>query len=127
MPEHSARLRLSPFKPAVAGSDALVRTPRERPPGSSARRPMSLARRLQGGANGTEFLRAQCCLDASKQRPLLVTHVIAQTLAERTQGARVDRPTRLELADPTPNVHWLDEHPHDTSIVSPAVTGKGRQ
>jgi hypothetical protein len=88
---------------------------------------VGLARHLQGGANGTEFLWVQCRLDAPKQRPLLMAHVIPQTLAESVQGGRVDGRTSLEVADPAPNVHVLDEHTHDIRIVSPGVTHKGRQ
>jgi hypothetical protein len=88
---------------------------------------VGLARHLQGGANDTEFLWVQCRFDAPKQRPLLVAHVIPQTLAESAQGHRVDGRTSLEVADPAPNVHVLDEHTHDIRIVSPGVMRKGGQ
>jgi len=88
---------------------------------------VGLARHLQRHANGTEFLWIQRHLDTPKQRPLLMAHVIPQTLAESVQGRRVDRRTRLKVADPAPNVHVSDEHTHDIRIVSPGVTRKGRQ
>jgi hypothetical protein len=88
---------------------------------------VGLARRLQGCANGTEFLWVECRLDAPKQRPLLMAHVIPQTLAESVQGRRVNGRTSLEVADAAPNVHVLDEHTHNIRIVSPGVTRKGRQ
>jgi hypothetical protein len=88
---------------------------------------VGLTRNLQGGANGTEFLWIQCRLDAPKQRPLLMAHVIPQTLTESVQGRRVDGRTSLEVADPAPNVHVLDEHTHDIRVVSPGVTREGRQ
>jgi hypothetical protein len=97
------------------------------PTGSGARRSVGLARQLQGGANGTEFLWIQCRLDAPKQRPLLMAHVIPQTLAESVQGRRVDGRTSLEVADPAANVHVLDEHTYDIRVVSPGVTRKCRQ
>jgi hypothetical protein len=86
---------------------------------------MGLARQLERAADRTEFRWAESRLDAPKQCPLLMAHVVPKPLAESVQV--LNRQARLKVADSAPNVHVRDEHAYDILIVGPGVAREGRQ